>query len=287
MKIAVTGSTGFIGRHVLRALAAQTDIQVVASSRAKQRPPDISASVQYVALDLETSRSDNYERLGCPDVLVHLAWAGLPNYRSLHHFESELPRQYDFLRSLVEGGLQSLLVTGTCYEYGMASGELSETAVPLPANPYAYAKNSLRQQLEFLRTRHQFAFTWARLFYMYGPGQPSTSLYPQLAAAVARGDTSFAMSQGEQLRDYLPVESVARHIAKLGRSSPGSGIVNVCSGRPVSVRGLVEHLVATKGWQISLDLGKYPYPDYEPMAFWGNGAKLRQLLGLQHDESLA
>jgi dTDP-6-deoxy-L-talose 4-dehydrogenase (NAD+) len=286
MRIAVTGSTGFIGQHVLRGLESQSDIQVVACSRAKQRPSGIPDSVQYVDLDVAKMHSDDYERLGRPDVLVHLAWSGLPNYRSLHHFESELPQQYAFLRSLVEAGLPSLLVAGTCYEYGMASGELVETALPVPANPYAYAKNALRQQLDFLRTKRRFALTWARLFYMHGPGQPATSLFPQLAAAVARGDASFAMSRGEQLRDYLSVESVARYITQLAIRCPGSDVVNICSGRPVSVRGLVEQLLARNGWRIDLDLGRYAYPDYEPMAFWGNAEKLRRLLGLQPDESL-
>lgn len=283
MKVAVTGSTGFIGCHVARALADRVDTDVVATARGDERPAGLPERAQYVKLDVAAPLPDDYDRLGRPDVLVHLAWSGLPNYRSLHHFESELPRQYGFLRSLIEAGLPSLLITGTCYEYGMAAGELPETALAQPANPYAYAKNALRQQLEYLRAKHPFDLTWARLFYMHGDGQPATSLYPQLAAAVARGDAAFAMSHGEQLRDYLPIESVARHIVELAIRCPGAGVVNVCSGRPVSVRGLVEHLIARKNWRIALDLGKYPYPDYEPMAFWGSAAKLKALLGILSD----
>ena len=67
-----------------------------------------------------------FSLMGNPDVLIHLAWQGLPNYKSLHHFESELPVQYDFLSTLIKEGLQSIVVVGTCFEYGMQSNSLSE-----------------------------------------------------------------------------------------------------------------------------------------------------------------
>ncbi len=46
------------------------------------------------------------------------------------------------------------------------------------------------------------------------------------------------------------------------------GAINICSGNPISVRKLVEHWLNENAWKIELNLGYYPYPDYEPMAFW-------------------
>jgi dTDP-6-deoxy-L-talose 4-dehydrogenase (NAD+) len=57
-----------------------------------------------------------------------------------------------------------------------------------------------------------------------------------------------------------------------------NGIVNVCSGQPISVRKLVEGWIKENGWSIDLYLGRYPYPEYEPMAFWGNPDKLNRCL---------
>ena len=279
MKIAVTGSTGFIGRHVVRDLASRKDVDVIASSRSEAGAKDLPANVRHVGLDISAPSAGDYERLGRPDVLVHLAWSGLPNYRSLHHFESELPAQYRFLRLQVEAGLPSLLVTGTCYEYGMCCGELHESLIPQPANPYAYSKDALRRQLEFLRAKDGLQLTWARLFYMYGEGQAGTSLYPQLMSAIERRDAAFKMSAGEQLRDYLPVSEVARRIVDLAIRQPDAGVVNICSGRPTSVRSLIERLLAAHGSSMVLDLGSFPYPDYEPMAFWGSRVRIDELLG--------
>lgn len=276
LKIAVTGASGFVGRHVLTELLRH-ETEIVAVTRDAARLRGLHESIQIVEMDIAHPASDCFEQMGQPDVLIHLAWDGLPNYKSLHHFETELPKQYQFLEAMIEAGLQSLLVTGTCFEYGMQSGSLSEETQTKPNNPYGYAKDALRQQLEFLKSVKPFSLAWARLFYMYGEGQPGTSLYPKLKGAVLRGDKVFNMSGGEQLRDYLPVEEVARQIVELAMARRNIGAVNICSGKPISVRRLVEQWLLENNWEIELNLGYYPYPDYEPMAFWGDSSLIKSL----------
>lgn len=278
MKVAVTGATGFIGRHVLQELANNPDVRVTAASRGQKDSSWLPSGVVHVPFDVASPSPSAFDELGRPDVLIHLAWSGLPNYRQLHHFEQQLGEQYRFLSGMVKSGLRSLVCTGTCFEYGMRSGELHEALEPAPRNPYGFAKDALRRELTFLRDSHAFSFTWARLFYMYGDHQPATSLYAQLSAAVGRGDTSFKMSAGEQLRDYLHVREVARTLVLLALRAPDSGVVNICSGQPVSIRRLVEKWLDENGWKIDLELGHFPYPDYEPLAFWGSRARLEQIL---------
>lgn len=273
MRIAVTGASGFIGRHVLAELKKHS-VDIVAITRDAARLPALANTASVVEMDISLPSPDCFERLGKPDVLIHLAWDGLPNYKSLHHFETELPRQHQFLKSMVESGLQSVLVTGTCFEYGMQSGALSSVMATKPANPYGYAKDALRQQLGYLKSTKPFNLTWGRLFYMYGEGQPGTSLYPKLKEAVSRGDKIFNMSGGEQLRDYLSVEKVAHQIVQLALAQRDMGAVNICSGKPISVRKLVEQWILENNWNIELNLGYYPYPDYEPMAFWGDTSRI-------------
>lgn len=277
MRVAVTGASGFIGQQVLLELQKQ-DCEIVAVTREAGRLSGLDKGSSVVEMDLDHPPFDCFEKLNKPDTLIHLAWDGLPNYKSRHHFETELPRQYRFLKLLIEAGLPGLLVSGTCFEYGMQSGVLSEDMDTRPANPYGFAKDTLRGQLEFLQKDIPFDLTWARLFYLYGKGQAETSLLPQLENAVRSGDTMFNMSGGEQLRDFIPVAKAASILVRLALAGSNKGIVNICSGKPVSVKHFVEQWIDRNGWQIKLNLGYYPYPDYEPMEFWGDRRKLDQCL---------
>ena len=147
VKIAVTGATGFVGRHVLKALAAREDISVIAAARSPDRAHFMPQDFDYISMDIAVPDAEAYQKLGSPNILIHLAWSGLPNYRSDHHVDDELPRQYAFIRAMVDAGLPSLLVSGTCYEYGMQSGARTENMTGTPSNVYAQAKIALYQQL--------------------------------------------------------------------------------------------------------------------------------------------
>lgn len=288
-KVLVTGCTGFIGNHVVKRLL-QEPCEVIATSvhEAKARQFDWFPHVSYIPFNLhETGDPGNYAAyFGHPDAVIHLAWEGLPNYKSLFHFEENLPAHYRFLKQLVTAGITDITVTGTCFEYGMQEGCLSETTPALPGNPYALAKDTLRKFLEELQQHHPFAFKWVRLFYLYGPGQNPNSLLSQLEKAIATGAPEFRMSGGEQVRDYLPVEQVAENIVKIALQQQVTGIVNCCSGTPITVKALVEKYLQERQQMIPLVLGYYPYPDYEPMKFWGDNSKLKVILNNQNNEQV-
>lgn len=277
MKLAITGATGFIGKHLLKKLeSSDIDISIaVRNVEAVQLP---NKNIRLVRMDISSPPNNAYEILGSPDILIHLAWGGLPQYLSFHHFESELPLQYKFIKGLVHAGLRNLLITGTCFEYGMQSGELNESAIAMPENPYGFAKVTLLNQLKYLQTEIPFSLIWARLFYMYGFGQSEFSLMSQLNKAVLSGEKVFKMSGGEQLRDFLPVEEVAERLLFLAKTKKNIGVVNICSGIPISIRRFVELQIKKNEWKIDLDLGHYPYAAYEPMAFWGAPYKFDSLI---------
>jgi dTDP-6-deoxy-L-talose 4-dehydrogenase (NAD+) len=229
-------------------------------------------------LDLHAPGSHPFAVLGRPDVLIHLAWSGLPNYGSVIHTSVERPAQIRFLRTLVEQGLSKLVVAGTCMEYGMHEGELTESDAVEPANPYAAAKNALRLEMESVRRAMPFDLTWTRIFYLYGDGQAPTSLYAQMAAADVNG-VDLELSSGDQVRDFLPVEVAARALLDLALLEGGHGVVNVCSGRPVSVRDMADSWISEKHWRVRPRYGARPQSPFEPHAFWGNKDKLDRLVG--------
>ena len=280
-KVLVTGATGFIGNYVVEELL-KYDVEIIASSsnREKAGRETWYGHVRYIPFDFANySQSENYFKFfNEPDILIHLAWEGLPNYKSNFHTDINLPRHLALLTNFIENGLKDLTVTGTCLEYGMQEGCLSEESRTIPSNPYAIAKDSLRRALQNLQQQYSFSFKWARLFYTYGAGQNPNSLLSQLDTALKNGEDVFNMSGGEQVRDYLPVEKLAEYIVKIALQNEITGIVNCCSGEPVTVREFVEDYLRRKHKSIKLNLGYYPYTDYEPMRFWGDNRKLKSII---------
>ena len=266
-QVIVTGATGFVGQHLIP-LLLQKNFEVIAMGRdqLKARQFDWVDKVKFVSLDYHKAENKFEPKQGAG--LIHLAWQGLPNYTSPFHYEENLPKNYEFIKGMVASGVSKVLAIGTCFEYGLQFGPLSASMTAKPNNAYAQAKDSLRQHLDDFQKQTNFTFQWARLFYMYGQGQNPKSILAQLDTAIENGDPTFNMSGGEQLRDYLPIEEVALQLLAIFEKNE-SGVFNVCSGVPISIRRLVENRIHEKNATIKMNLGYYPYPEFEPMAFWG------------------
>lgn len=270
MNVLVTGATGFVGRHVVAALVERGHaVTAVARTFEKAKALPWFHQVKFVACDVYLEFEMVLALRPPPDVLVHLSWPGLPNYRDAFHLERNLPAELRMLREAVSAGVPRIVVAGTCLEYGMKFGPLAAWDETRPVTPYGLAKDTLRKALQMLQATAPFTLQWVRLFYMYGEGQNPGSLLSQLDRAIAEGRPAFDMSAGDQLRDYLPIEDVAACFAKVVEHPEIGGVINCCSGKPVSVRELVERRCAERGSSIRLNRGHYPYPDYEPLAFWG------------------
>ena len=156
MTVLVTGASGFVGRHLVAALLARgCQVRAVARRQAPARALPWFDRVGFVAADIHDPRTDVAALCEGVDALVHLAWPGLPNYQGLFHLEHNLMADYRFIKHAVEAGVGQVQVTGTCFEYGMQSGPLSETLECRPANAYGLAKHSLHLFLDTLR--QQFA----------------------------------------------------------------------------------------------------------------------------------
>lgn len=280
-KILVTGATGFIGNYVVQSLL-QEGYHVIASSLNldKARQCTWFNRVEYIPLDIHklNPSANYYDYFQQPDRLIHLAWEGLPNYNADFHLNVNFPAHAIFLKNILENGLRDITVAGTCFEYGLQEGALSEDLPVKPVTNYGMAKNELFIFLKNLKDSFSFHLKWIRMFYLYGKGQNPNSLFSQLEVALEREDHFFRMSGGQQTRDFMDIESAAEIIRKISCKNINGGIINCCSGNAVTVEEFVRQVLKRMNKRIELVLGYYPYSDFEPMHFWGNTIKLNRIL---------
>lgn len=275
MKVLVTGATGFVGNYVIHELLRRgMDVVASSSSAEKAATKDWFTKVAFVEHSISPdSTEDLFKKFGEPEAMIHLAWGYLPDFKTQKHMDEVLPAHSAFLNNLVQHGIRNLTCVGTCLEYGMREGSQQEDMEPQPLFTYPLAKDLLRRELAELKAHYGFSFKWVRLYYMYGEGQSPKSILATLERAIQNKEEVFNMSLGEQERDYLPVEQVAENIVTYALQTEVEGIINCSSNRPVTIKQLVMDYLEKRKASIRLNLGYYPYTDYEPMRFWGDDAK--------------
>ena len=273
--VAVTGSSGFIGRHVVNVLLRTPGVEViriVRSPHSEFEPKD----GRVLTADIFDLSAEHPLHGVHADVLIHLAWRGVAAVRSDEH-RDQVADHVQFLKGAIDAGVSRIICAGTCFEYGLAEGQLDETSPVSPVVAYAEAKTELHRHIVQIAQQTKARLLWARIFYPYGPGQHPKSLWTSLQDAIDRADPKFPMSPGMQVRDYLPVEEVGAILAQLACGN-ADGVLNICSGEPVVLRHLVEGWIRDRGSEIEIEPGVYGYPDYEPMEFWGSRRRLNEAL---------
>lgn len=250
-RVLVTGGGGFIGRAATLALQAR-GFEVHATGRRKTA--DLPADIRWHQADLLTGGA-LAGLLGDvnPTHVVHVAWEVTPGkYRSspanLDWLRVSLGL-LDFLRARPETRLVGI---GTCFEYDLAGGTLSEASTPCrPQTIYGRSKLALSLAFETAAALG-LSTAWGRVFYPYGPGEADGRLLPAVArACLARQPLDCTIAT--QVRDFVYVEDLGEQIALL-TDRPVTGNVNLCSGAPITLHTLIDGLARRLG---GADLMRY------------------------------
>ncbi|MES2568256.1 MAG: NAD-dependent epimerase/dehydratase family protein [Bacteroidota bacterium] len=272
MKVLVTGATGTFGRLIIKRLLVLGH-QVIATSRNNQKAKELDFynDVTYVQYDINSDQSINlFELFHRPDTVIHLAWDKLNDYKNMDHLNLILEKHKAFVFNLISNGLKDFNGIGTCYEYGLVEGELNENLPCEPILPYPQAKLALMEYIISLTNTYSFNFKWIRIFYVFGEIYERKNLYTQLMLAISNKEKVFNMSGGEQIRDFLSPLEIGNDIIKISTQNKVLGIINCCSGKPVKLKDFISDFLIKNNYSIDLNLGYYPYVDFEPMNTWGS-----------------
>jgi UDP-glucose 4-epimerase len=243
MKVLITGGTGFIGRHTLAALA-RADHQVLAIYRGAQ--PTESPGILWLKSSLDQPNWGLIKEFMCaePFTVVHLAAHGVDPRKAdwegcFHWNVSETLR---FWLNAKSHGAIRIVTCGTCFEYGSAADRydwIPTTAALEPLGPYAASKAAATMALHALTATSGLTSLSIRPCVAFGEGEGEHRLWPSLRRAALAGE-DFPMTNGSQIRDFVPVEKVALALADgvLRNDLPNGRLIieNVGSGRAQSVQ---------------------------------------------------
>lgn len=277
MRVLVTGAGGFIGREVVDALAARQHVVIAADRSAKQLEPveRRTPTASLVALDLaDVAALSACLRTAAPDAIIHLAWYANPtDYLVSHENLASLAMTTRLVEAALAAGCRKFVAAGSCVEYRVLDRPLTEQDTAEPSTLYGACKHAASLVARALAAEAGAELAWARLFHMHGPEEHDRRLIPWVARELEAG-RAVELTDGRQVRDHLHVADIASGLVAL--LSPGaSGIYNVCSGEPVTLRRVLETVGDIVGRRDLLRFGARPHRDNEAMFLAGDAARLR------------
>jgi nucleoside-diphosphate-sugar epimerase len=249
MKIFVTGGTGFIGSHFLKAaIAAGHEVVAIRNEASESRIPLVDQPRWRTAGLAEASKLFEEDDFRDVDVMVHLAAVGvLPKDASWFRcYQVNVQESMAVWKSAIAAGVRRIVSCGSCFEYGQAGERYERIPVgcPLePIGPYASSKAAATLSLTGMARDMNFEAAVLRPFHVFGDGEDGGRLWPSLKSAALNG-LDCPMTKGEQVRDMISVESCANAILDVAVNrglEPGKPeIHNVGTGRATTVRAFAE-----------------------------------------------
>lgn len=273
MKVAVTGAGGYIGRFVVKTLVDQGH-EVVAIDFVHQ---GIDERAKICDVNIFSGEPDVHEKMGCPDSVIHLAWKDGFVHNSNAHMDN-LSSHYKFLRNLVDAGCKNISVMGTMHEIGFYEGKIDENTPCNPLSQYGIAKNALRQALLTYTKDKDVNIFWLRAYYILGDDKKNNSIFAKLLAAAEAGKKEFPFTTGKAKYDFIQVDELAKQIVAASTQDKYTGIINVCSGKPVSLGDRVEQFIKEKGLDISLQYGVFPERPYDSKIEYGDNTIISKIM---------
>ena len=237
----------------------------------------VDERAQRVETPIFSGLEDIYEQMGKPDVCIHLAWRNGFVHNADSHIE-DLPNHYTFLKNMIEGGLKHVVVMGTMHEVGYWEGAIDENTPTNPLSLYGIAKNALRQMVELLAKKSEVCFQWTRGYYIIGDDIKSNSIFSKIVQAEQAGNKKFPFTTGKNLYDFISLEELAKEIACVSLQTEVNGIINCCTGKPVSLAEQVESFIKEHNFKIRLEYGAYPDRAYDSPGVWGDAKKIQQIM---------
>lgn len=279
MKILVTGANGYLGRGVVKQLI--DDGHDVIATDLNDDTIDSRAIIKKTDIFSLDAPFTYFEK---PDILLHMAWRDGFSHNSNSHID-DLPRHYKFISSMIEEGVKKVCVLGSMHEIGFYEGSIDQDTPTDPESLYGISKNALRKAVELLCKKNNVQYQWVRGFYIVGNSEKGSSIFAKIVQAEKKGQETFPFTSGKNQYDFIDYSDFCKQVAAIVEQDSVLGIINCCSGQPVSLAARVESFIQENNFKIKLAYGTFPDRPYDSKAIWGNNDKISKIMkGRKNDK---
>lgn len=285
-KIVIIGADGFTGRHFIKYLDDNIDTNLYELYLIDVNKIDNN----HLSYKLDVTDKNVFisilQKIN-PHIIVNLM--GLmsgDDFLKFYSYNIEVPRtimEYSVNNNQVE----KILLIGSAAEYGYVSDNpVNEQCDRNPITPYGLSKVIQQEVANYYYRKFNIQVVIARTFNFFGTGisnKLAIGAWLEKIANAKDGDT-VGFGNLESFRDYLPVEQVVGIYWKLICNAPAGEIYNVCSGKPIKMRSLLDNIIAVSGKKIIVQVDKSLYKKDDIPIIYGDNTKLKLLLGINYFE---
>lgn len=298
MRVLVTGGAGYIGAHVVRALAARGHEPVVLDDfRSSSRERCGTFPVEAVALEHASSVLDVFARRR-PEAVIHLGGyisVGESVREPGKYWRNNLGAGTSLLLAAARHPLRVFVFSSTAAVYGEPERvPIPEDAPLRPTNPYGASKLAFEERLHDAAVPLGFRSVSLRYFNAAGAvpewgigeaHEPEEHLVPRVLRALASGDpvtvngNDWPTEDGTCVRDYVHVGDLAEaHVRAIeAESLPPSISLNVGTGRGHGILSVIREAERATGRTAEVRFG--PRRPGDPARLVADASNLERHLG--------
>ncbi|MDA0027780.1 NAD(P)-dependent oxidoreductase [Brachyspira hyodysenteriae] len=270
-KVIVTGINGLIGQYIYKPLEELGFEVFGIGTKYIERS-------NYFSINLNDHiKLENIFKEIKPEYLIHLAWDTRKGYLDSDTNFDLLYSDIKMLKFFKENGGKKSVFIGTCFEYKSKDTPLKENDELNPITIYAKTKNYLREISELYSIKNDIDFCWCRVFYTYGYNENPNRLFPYIINSL-KEDKKVYINYSQLKKDYIFAGDIAKAISLIIDSN-FNGVINLCSGKTLSI-GDIASLIANKmSKSYLLDLNEFNTS--EAPIIVGNNSILRKNFGFE------
>lgn len=243
-RLLLTGASGFLGTALRPRLEAR-GFKVVGIARRKAPGVDITTDL------LDATQTQRAIAQARAEHLVHAAWIATPGiFWTSESNDAWAASSSLLLREFYAAGGRSAIGIGSCAEYAWGTDPLTEDSLLEPQTHYGAAKVRFSREGFALAESANAGFAWARIFFLYGAGEPPEKFVTATARQLLAG-ADFDLREPERRLDFVHVADAADAIARIA-AQPANGAFNIGSGTAVRVADAAAEIARAAGRELRL-----------------------------------